>query len=80
MAPVRQPTKTPAVGGHRTPEARQTLGGCEPVEQGKRRRGNGAPQAHDAGELGPQRSRRTVRRAPVKGAVEAASRLTRKAP
>ena len=75
---MRQPKKKPSVGGHRSPEARQTLGGCEPVEQGKRRRGNGAPQAHDAGELGPQRSRRTVRRASVKGAVEAAARLTKR--
>ena len=39
----RQPIKTPAKGGHHSPVARQTLGGRERSERGKRSRGRGAP-------------------------------------
>lgn len=76
LARWRQPIKTPAKGGHRSPEARQPLGGRERSKRGRSRRGNGAPRDHEHGELGPRASQRDSRCAPAKGAVQAAAELT----
>lgn len=78
LARWRQPRKTPAKGGHRSAEARQTLGGRERSERRRSRRGNGAPRDHEHGELGPRASQRDSCCAPAKGAVEAASELTKR--
>lgn len=43
LARWRQPRKTPAAGGYRSPEARQPLGGRERSERGKRSGERGAP-------------------------------------
>lgn len=72
----RQPKKTPAKGGHRSPEARQPLGGRERSKRGRSWRGKGAPRDHEHGELGPRASQRDSRCAPAKGAVQAATELT----
>lgn len=72
----RQPKKTPAAGGHRSPVARQPLGGRERSKRGRSGRGNGAPRDHEHGELGPRASQRDSRCAPAKGAVQAAAELT----
>lgn len=61
----RQPKKTPAAGGYRSPEARQPLGGRERSKRGRSRRGKGAPRDHEHGELGPRASQRDSRCAPA---------------